>query len=184
VGTMTEQNKGGGNDSDGFFDPARDGDALPDDIPVTPPGHPAAARDGDPLDKGPRTGKSHEEKAEEPAEAEEQGDGQIAWVIEEDGRKISLGQLVQRGTPVLYHYSMTGKAIPDAQGGLIDPYARTVPLVVDGVPEDVKVSYVRNQDRSVKEVHVYMKIAARIVYQGLSEAATVFLNEQWQEVAA
>lgn len=145
-----------------------------EDGPVTPADDEKPARDGNVHELPGRKGAPLEDQR---VEQETDDDGQVQWVIEDQGRKISLGALARGSTPVLYHYSMGGKAIPDSQGGLIDPYSNMVPLVVDGVLEDVKVSYVRNSDRSVKEIHVYAKITPRVVYQARSEAAQVFLKE-------
>jgi hypothetical protein len=97
--------------------------------------------------------------------------------IEEAGRKLTLGSIVQRGTPISYLFSMEGKSINAIRGGLIDPYDSSILLLADCVVDSYKTQYIRDGDGEVKEVKVYLSVKPRQVAEGLSENAQVWLRE-------
>lgn len=158
-----------GDEQDGFFDSENPN-------PVTPPDEPTAARDGDAPDgEGPRSGSPLEE-ADDGAIGEEE-DGQLVFEVIEHGKKITLGSLVNRGTPVSYRFKMGGKSIPDVKGGLLDPYATSVMLLADCVVDTNKVQYIRDEQQRVKEVIVYMELKPRAVADLRSEQGQVWVRE-------
>lgn len=167
---MLDEDTRGGRDEEGFYDPDNPN-------PVTGPDEPTAARDGDAPDgEGPRTGKPLEEADDSSTEEE---DGQKALVFEtiEQGKRITLGSLVNRGTPVSYRFKMGGKSIPDVKGGLLDPYATSVMLLADCVVDTNKVQYLRDEQQRVKEVIVYMELKPRAVADLRSEQGQVWVRE-------
>lgn len=173
-------------DESGFYDPAGK------EEPVTPADEPGKAKDGDAPDNvrqlpganGGREGKPLEEAADDPDEPETDADGQLVFQTYEEGKKVTLGNLVQRGTPVSYRFAMTGKSVPSIQGGLIDPYSTSVPLIADCVVDADKVQYIRGENQKVKEVIVYMTLKPRQVADLRTEQGQVWLAEMMKAVDA
>lgn len=156
-------------DDEGFFDPAE----QDEENPVTPPDEPTAARDGNAED-GPRSGKPLEEADDQAAE---EPDGQLVFETYEQGKKITLGSLVNRGTPVSYRFKMTGKAVPNMKGGLMDPYSTSVMLIADCVVDTNSVQYIRDEQQRVKEAIVYMTVKPRAVADLRTEQGRVWVQE-------
>lgn len=175
-----DEDKPAGEDEDGFYDPAAAGD------PVTPADGEGKARDGNvhqlPGTEGGRPGAPLEEKADEGADPEEESDGQLVFETFEAGKKVTLGNLVQRGTPVSYRFKVTGKSVPSIKGGLIDPYSTSVPLIADCVVDADTVQYVRDDQQKVKEVIVYMTLKPRQVADLRTEQGQVWLAEMMKGV--
>ena len=104
----------------------------------------------------------------------EEEDGQ--FVIDAgDGKRITLGSMIPRGTPIEYRVVMGSKSI-GAKGGLIDPNDTNIMLLVRGVVGDVDVTFKRNEDESIEKAIVYVTIKPKTVYNAKTEAARVMLG--------
>lgn len=99
------------------------------------------------------------------------------FVVEEQGRTISLGQLVKRGIPTEVRYVMTGKSLPNSTGGIIDPYQTSVLVIADCVVDFIKPQYIRDSEQRVEKVILYVTLKPRRVQQALTEAGQVMLQE-------
>lgn len=177
---MTQENGKGATDGDGFFDSAAQGDKLPDDIPVTGPDHPAAARDGDPLDAGPREGTSAEERAAD-SEPVEEGDGQFALgILSGDEALKGIKDLIKRGAPIQYEVSLMSAGVPARN--LVDPET-TTQLLVDVVPVTYKLVPDREKPVTagrpgkVKGWKVVVQMRPAFVQDAHTEAAAAALRE-------
>lgn len=150
-------------------------DGHPDPTGPEEPEEPTRAEDGNVIDhpSSKRSGASLAERAETEQEEE---DGQQAFVVE-DGTKVTLSSLVKRGTPVEVKYRMTGKAIPNSTGGLLDPHKTSHVVLADCVVDDVDIQYIRDGQGRVEKVIQYVTLKPRIVQNALSEAGTVMLQE-------
>jgi len=120
----------------------------------------------------------------EGAEVVEEEDGQQAFAVEEAGKVITLAQLVRRGTPVEVRYKMTGRSLGAGKGGLIDPYQTTTLIVADCVVDDVKTTFLRDENQKVEGVIQYVTLKPRAALPALSEAGAVMLNEAAKAKAA
>lgn len=148
-----------------------------------------AAHDGEPNNlrslPGGEQPESIKDRAEQDAEEGVDEDGQKTWFfVEESGKKVSLGQLVNRSVPTEYRVTLGGKAIPHVKGGMIDPFATSIMLVADCVVGAVKPTYIRDGDQKVEKVIVYMELKPRVVQQAFSEAGQVLLAEGEKAQAA
>jgi len=129
-----------------------------------PDGKPASEGDGQSL-----------EDIEKNGGVDEEDDGQFAFVVEEQGRRITLGTLINRGTPVEYRVTMGSKSV-GARGGLIDPNDANILLVVRGVISNVDTKFTRDDDGRITKATIYMNIAPKVVLPAASEAAKVLLH--------
>ncbi|HEX7088710.1 MAG TPA: hypothetical protein VF192_01160 [Longimicrobiales bacterium] len=165
----------------------------PDPTGPEPPEDPESvkATDGEPKEKETpsnvtplpgRTGKSAAETTPEETE-EEEDDGQFTFIVEEKGKALKFSDLIKRGTPVEYAYKLSGKAIPNVSGGLIDPYKTSHVLVADCVVDSVKPAYIRKGDGTVEKVTIYVELKPRIVQQAFSEAGQHLLQEAAKNAA-
>lgn len=102
---------------------------------------------------------------------------QLPFDIPEPSRKINLGTLIPKNTPTKVKYKMSGKSIPAAQGGVMDPDETTGLLLVSYVVEDVDVAFTRDSARKITEATVYVTISPREVVNARSEAGRVLMGE-------
>jgi hypothetical protein len=116
-----------------------------------------------------------EEEAERQREQEE-ADGQFALEIPTTGRKITLGTMVPRGTPVELKYKMSGKSIPNVRGGLPDPADLTGLLLVTFLVEDVDTKFTRDGTGKIEKATIYVTIGPKHVVNARSEAGEVLLR--------
>lgn len=129
----------------------------------------------DPLGDG--NGKDVEQRAAEAeGKAEEEDDGQFAFVVEEHGRRMTLNQLIARGTSVEYRLDLRGKSIPLTGGGGLLPPNEDVYLLVRGRPGEVKVSYTRDGDENITKATVFTSVPPKVVLNANTEAAQVMLR--------
>ncbi|MCA1571241.1 MAG: hypothetical protein LC798_13160 [Chloroflexi bacterium] len=125
--------------------------------------------------------KTVEERAGEAA-TQEEDDGQVAFVVEEHGRRMTLNQLIQRGTPVEHRIVMGSKST-QLTGGLLDP-TRDIFLAVRGVLGDVKVAFTRDAEESIDKVTIYQNVTPKNVQNAQTEAGRVLLHGEPQEADA
>lgn len=151
-----------------------------------------AATDGEPngngstvsLEEHRRRGRSAADTPASEAETQEEDDGQFAFEVPEvGGKKVTLGTMIPRGTPVKYAYKMSGKSVPNVKGGLIDPSDQNGLLLVSYVVEDVDVKFTRDSDRKITGVTVYVVLAPRDVVNARTEAGRVMLLGEPGEAA-
>lgn len=133
----------------------KDREASADFDPVTPPADDDADRDVDP-----------------------DATSQFVFDIPSTGRKVNLGTLVPKGTPIKIRYKMSGKSIPNIRGGLMDPADTTALLLCTVILEDVDVKFTRDSDLKITEATVYLILAPRDIVNARSEAGAALLGEQ------
>lgn len=105
----------------------------------------------------------------------EEDDGQL-FVLEE-GKTVTLGTLIKRGTPVEYEFKLSGKAIPGAKGmGLISFADPERTLIVPGRAGKVEVDPTYAPDGSVKKVNVRVHFKPTTAYDARTEAGRVALR--------
>ena len=139
-----------------------------------PPADPFADSDKFPAN-GSTNGASIEERAQD-LEVQEDADGQRAFVVEEGGKTVTLAQLIRRGVPTEVRYKMTGKSIPNVEGGLLDPYATSTVLAVDSIIANIRMEYIRDENQKVEGVIQYVTLKPRQVYPAASEAGREMLD--------
>lgn len=98
----------------------------------------------------------------------EDDDGQL-FVIEEQGRRVTLGTLYHRGTPVEYRFVLGSKSVPARDAGLIGFQNPDLTLVVPVRAGDVKVSPTYNPDGTVKKITIYAAMKPLDVIDARSE---------------
>jgi hypothetical protein len=103
----------------------------------------------------------------------EEDDGQM--FVFEQGRKVTLGTLIGRGTPVTYEVKLTGRTLK-GPGNLIAFNDPDVTLVALGRAGRVITDPTYNDDGSVKSVHVQQEIKTRTFYDARTDAARVALD--------
>lgn len=131
-----------------------------------------------------KNGGSVRDRAEEgEGEPDEESDGQFAFVTEEAGKKVSIGTIIARGTPVEYRITMAGKSNV-LKGALMDPADTMILMLVRGAISKYEVSYTRDDDEKITKVTVFVHIAPKHVLHARSEAARVLLEGEPAEAAA
>lgn len=108
--------------------------------------------------------------------ASEEADGQFALEIPTTGKKITLGTMVPRGTPVEVKYKMSGKSIPNVRGGMPDPADTTGLLLVSFIVEDFDTKFTRDADGKIEKATVYVVLGPKHVVNARSEAGEVLLR--------
>ena len=117
-------------------------------------------------------GQTLEDMADETSEEE---DGQV-FVIEQ-GRNVTLGTLIKRGTPVHYEFKLGGKAIKGAAGmGLLAFNDPEMTLVVPVRAGKVEIDPTYDAEDNVKHVTVRASVKPLMVYDSRTEAAQVALR--------
>lgn len=101
-------------------------------------------------------------------EPEDDEQDQLELFVIEDGQKVSIGQLAKRGTPIEVRYALTGKSLPNTDGGILDPFATSHLMVADCVVDHTKPQYIRDGQQRVEKVILYVSLKPRIVQQALS----------------
>lgn len=153
-------------------------DGLPEgEIPVTPPDHPANARDGDPFDKGPRSGKPLADQADD--QVEDDGGQFSLGILEGDAALKGVRDLVKRGLPVQFECSLMSAAVPARN--IIDPETVTQ-LLVDVVPQTYRLVPDREPSEPgkpgrVKGWKVVVQMRPAFVQDAHSEAARAAFAE-------
>jgi hypothetical protein len=142
--------------------------------PVTPPDVPTAARDGSTNGSGEMPPREGDPIGAEPIEEE---DGQYAFEIEEQGKRVTLGSLIKRGTPVKYEFKLGAKAIKGSGGmGLISFDDPEMTLVVPVRAGAVTVEPTYDGDGGIKHVTVRAAVKPLTCYDARSEAALIALR--------
>lgn len=161
-------------------------DDHPDTSGPEAPEEPTPARDGNVKDHPTRSRAATESNGSIADRTEtEEDDGQHAMFFAvENGKSVTLAQLVKRGTPVEVKYKLSGKAIPNVSGGLMDPYLTSHLVVADCVMDDVDIQYIRDGNGTVEKVVQYVTLKPRVVQNALSEAGTVLIQEAVKARAA
>jgi hypothetical protein len=164
---------------DEFTQPG-DGDPgnLPDTVEPSSGGEGAVARDGNVIEhpSAARNGKPIDEAPDPP----EEDDGQTVFEVyagRAQPEQPSMGALLKRGTPVELRVKMSGKSIPGAKGGLIDPYATSIPLIADCVIDDHDTQYIRDEAGRVEGAILYMTLKPRRVADLRTEQGRAWLRE-------
>lgn len=115
---------------------------------------------------------------------EEDPEDQLELFVIEDGRDLSIGQLRKRGTPIEIRFVVTGKSIPNSEGGLLDPYATSHILIGDYVVDHVKPQYIRDSEQRVEKVVLYQTLKPRIIQQATSVRGAELLQQAKEAKAA
>lgn len=116
------------------------------------------------------------EEAEADRKAQEEADGQFALEIPDSGRKINLGTIIPRNTPIELKYKMSGKSIPNVKGGIMDPADVSGLLVASRVVEEVQIKFTRDADLKIEKATVYVVVGTRHVVNAHSEAGELLLR--------
>lgn len=135
-----------------------------------------------------KKGRSVAERAEngdDVVQPDEEEDGQWTFfAAEENGKTVTHAQLVKRGTPTEVRYKMTGKAIPNTDGGIVDPSATSVMLAVDAVVDDVDIQYIRDSNQRIEKVIYYVTMKPREVQNAATKAGQALLANAATKAAA
>lgn len=109
-------------------------------------------------------------------EAEEEDDGQVAFVLEQ-GKRVTLGSLYRRGCPIEYEFKLSGKAVKGGSNmGLIGFEDPDLTLVVPVRAGKVEVDPTYTPEGSVKKVTVRAHVKPTAVYDARTEAARAVLT--------
>lgn len=139
---------------------------------------PKVATDGKPDLKPINGGKGANAMERGESEFTEPGEQVEMFYTEENGKRVTLGSLLQRSVPVEYKVQMTGKSVPGLSGGLIDPFqASAIGIVANAVIGDYKVAYTRDEDKAVNKIIVYITLKPYQIQSVGSEAGQVMLSE-------
>lgn len=123
-------------------------------------------------DLGDGAGRSIEDLADEHGEEE---DGQL--FVMEEGRKVTLGTLIKRSTPVEYEFKLGGKAVKGGGNmGLISFTDPDITLIVPGRAGKVEVDPTYNPDGSVKKVTIRAHVKPITAYDSRTEAGIAALR--------
>jgi hypothetical protein len=168
----------------------RDADADPDGPAVTDPDGPdeaeqpeeeKAATDGNVTklhDTATRRGRSvaarnAEAEADGPREPEEEGE-QGELFVWEQGRKVTLGNLISKGVPVEYAFVFGGKRLK-GNGQLIG-MEDDVLMISRGKMGHTKLVPTRNDDETVKSVVVEVQVVPKVLQNADTEAGIEMLR--------
>lgn len=143
----------------------------------------SAARDGEPNGDGPvdlssrRRGRTAAQLAtdgsEQPAGQEEEHDGQQAWDVDPTGRKMTLGSLIPRNTPVEYKTKVDGKSVA-LRGGINDPTVEQI-AVSALVTSKFEISYTRDDRGQIVKCIVTEHKTPKAINPAKSEAGQMLL---------
>jgi hypothetical protein len=104
-------------------------------------------------------------------EIDEAGDGQFLFVIE-DGKKVTLDTLFERGTPVLYEFSLGSKSVKGSGTmGLIPFYDPEMLLLVPARAGKVTVEPTYDGNGILKHVTVRAQVKPLTVFDAKSSTA-------------
>lgn len=132
----------------------------------------AALNATDDADVGDAAGRSIEDLAEDHQEEE---DGQL--FVMEEGRKVTLGTLIKRSTPVEYEFKMGSKGVKGGPGmGLISFTDPDLVLIVPVRAGKVEVDPTYHPDGSVKKVTIRMNVKPLTAYDAATEAGVAALR--------
>lgn len=148
------------------------------DGPTEPdPDEPKAATDGKPNGKADLklAGGSAMERADGAGDDEpDPNDPQLNFFT---NGKFDIGKVLKSGIEVEYKMTITGKSIPNIKGGLINPYGPSVPLFSDNVVDSYKPTFIRDENRKVEKVVMYVTLKPFIAQAIDTEAGQVLLAE-------
>jgi hypothetical protein len=88
----------------------------------------------------------------------EEDDGQFVW---EQGRKVTLANIIARGTPVEHHFVFGGRRTRGT-GGLMGFDAKPL-MIVSGTPGNVVLSPSYDDDGTVVKVAIENHVKAKVV---------------------
>lgn len=160
-----------------------------DDNPRAEDGRPplrsvSGGNGGSAMDRGDAAEGAGDDDGEDKADGGEEKDGQFTFFTYENGRKIGLGQLVQRGTPVEVIYEAKGRTLSNvSSAGMFDPFGPPVAMVGDFVVGSYKPTYLRDQDGQVEKVKLYGELKPRRLQSLGTEAGKVLLEELQAAIA-
>lgn len=121
-----------------------------------------------------RAGRSVSQRAEEDEEPSEDEDGQLEMFVWERGRKVTLGNLISRGTTVEYAFVFGGKRLK-GNGQLIG-MEEDVFMLSRGKMGHTKLVPTRKDDETVEKVTVEVQIVPKVLKNADSDEALEMLR--------
>lgn len=156
------------------------------------PEEPTAARDGD-VDadelarrrasrNGETNGSSLADRAGEDDDPVPNADEQFEFELVEQGKTVTLSQLIARGTPTIQEWKFEGMSVKGS-GGLV-PFSRPdLLLLVDGRAGKVEVDPTYDDEGKVEKVTIRPHVKARYVMDARTEQARVRFGEAQPDAA-